>query len=58
MVGKNGISYTYNDTGNRMSGKLDPGEQTWGELYFRTSASPAKLVFNHLVCGKISREFP
>ena len=58
MLGKNGIKYTYNDTGSKLSGRINPGEQTWGELYFRTSASPAKLTFNHLVCGKISREFP
>jgi hypothetical protein len=58
MVGKNGLNYTYNDTGSRLSGKIEPGQQTWGELYFRTSTSPAKLTFNHLVCGKISRDFP
>ena len=58
MLGKNGLKYTYNDTGSRLSGKIEPGQQTWGEIYFRTSTSPAKLTFNHLVCGKISREFP
>jgi tetratricopeptide (TPR) repeat protein len=58
MLGKNGLKYTYNDTGSKLSGKIEPGQQTWGELYFRTSTSPAKLTFNHLVCGKISREFP
>ncbi len=58
MLGKNGLSYTYNDMGNRLSGKIEPGEQTWGELYFRTGTSPARLTFNHLVCGKIYRDFP
>lgn len=58
MLGKNGLKYTYNDTGSRLSGKIEPGQQTWGEIYFRTSTSPAKLTFNHLVCGKISRDFP
>lgn len=58
MLGKNGLNYTYNDTGSRLSGKIEPGQQTWGEIYFRTSTSPAKLTFNHLVCGKISRDFP
>lgn len=58
MLGKNGIKYTYNDTGSKLSGKLDPGEQTWGELYFRTGTSPSKITFNHLVCGSITREFP
>lgn len=58
MLGKNGLKYTYNDTGSKLSGKLEPGEQTFGELYFRTGTSPAKLTFNHLVCGKIFREFP
>lgn len=58
MLGKNGLKYTYNDTGSKLSGKLEPGEQTFGELYFRTGTSPAKITFHHLVCGTIFREFP
>lgn len=58
MTGKDGVTYTYNDTGTKLSGKLEPGEQTYGELYFKTGVKPSKITFNHLVCGAVTREFP
>ena len=58
MYGKNGLKYTYNDIGNKFSSRLLPGEQTRGELYFRTSTGPSQITFNHLVCGAITRRFP
>jgi hypothetical protein len=58
MIGKDNVKYTYNDVGDAFKSNLAPGEQTRGELYFKTGESPAKVVFNHLVCGEISRSFP
>jgi tetratricopeptide (TPR) repeat protein/ribosomal protein L40E len=58
MIGKDDRKYTYNDIGMKFKSNLSPGEQTKGELYFKTRTSPAKIIFNHLVCGEISRTFP
>ena len=58
MIGKDDRTYTYNDIGMKFKSNLSPGEQTKGELYFKTRTNPAKIVFNHLVCGEISRTFP
>jgi hypothetical protein len=58
MIGKDNVKYTYNDVGDAFKSNLAPGEQTRGELYFKTGESPAKVIFNHLVCGEISRSFP
>lgn len=58
MVGNDNKRYTYNDMGKKLSSKLEPGEESVGELYFRTKARPKKLIFNHLIKGQISRVFP
>lgn len=58
MIGQDKKRYTYNDIGRRFKTKLMPGEQTRGELYFRTRARPEKIVFSHLISGEISRVFP
>lgn len=58
MIGTDKTRYTYNDIGRRFKTKLLPGETTQGELYFRTKARPAKVIFSHLIAGEISREFP
>lgn len=58
MIGKDNKSYTYNDMGKKFKSKLSPGEQSIGELYFRTRTRPKKLIFNHLIKGEISRVFP
>ncbi|MBU1172243.1 MAG: DUF4352 domain-containing protein [Proteobacteria bacterium] len=58
MIGKDKKRYTYNDIGRRFKTKLMPGEETRGELYFRTRALPSKIVFSHLISGEIHRSFP
>ena len=58
MTGKNKKEYSYSDMGREFKGRLTPGEQTRGELYFKTRTKPKKIVFSHLVCGEIYREFP
>ncbi|GAB6094427.1 hypothetical protein JCM14469_06790 [Desulfatiferula olefinivorans] len=58
MIGTDRNRYVRNDTGRSFKTKLLPGEETRGELYFRTKARPAEIIFDHKVVGAISRVFP
>lgn len=58
LLCRDGKQYTYNNYSKSLVRQLKPGRQTEGNLYFRTSSEPEKLVFNHSTAGKIERVFP
>jgi len=58
MVGSNNKRYSYNDCSRKLVTQLRPGKETEGYLYFYTTTQPQRLIFNHVIAGTISRNFP